>query len=376
MTSPRKRLGQARRWIIKIGSALLTADGQGLDKLAVANWVGQMAGLRQQGKEVVLVSSGAVAEGMKRLNWTRRPREIFKLQAAAAVGQMGMVQTYESFFQRHGLHTAQVLLTHEDLSSRERYLNARATLRTLLRMGVVPVINENDTVATAEIRFGDNDTLGGLTANLTEAELLIIMTDQEGLYDSDPRTNPGARQIYQARADDPELDLMASPRGGLLGQGGMATKLRAARLAARSGASTLIVSGRQPDVLRRVAGGEENLGSLLLPSEAPITARKQWLASHLRVKGRLHLDAGAVNMLRTAGKSLLAVGVTALEGDFHRGEVVACLGSDGREIARGLINYSAGETRKILGQPSDRIEELLGYVDEPELIHRDNLVLI
>jgi len=371
----RQKVGKARRWVVKIGSALITAEGRGLDKTLIESWVAQMAGLRQQGVEIIMVSSGAVAEGMARLGWKQRPTELYKLQAAAAVGQMGVVQTYESFFQRHALHTAQILLTHEDLSNRERYLNARSTLSTLLELGVVPIINENDTVATAEIRVGDNDTLGGLVANLLEAELLVILTDQQGLYDCDPRRNPGAQLVSEGEAGDPKLLAMASGEGGALGRGGMLTKLRAATLAARSGAATWIAWGRLPEVLPRIAAGED-LGTLLLPNQAPITARKRWLAGHLQMRGRLHLDAGAVRMLRGAGTSLLAVGVTAVEGVFRRGEMVACIGPDGLEVARGLINYNAEETHKILGQPSERIADLLGYVTESELIHRDNLVVV
>jgi len=373
--SNRQFLEQTKRWVIKIGSALLTDNGRGLDRASIDNWVQQMASLRQRDQELVLVSSGAIAEGMKRLKWTQRPTELYKLQAAAAVGQMGMVQTYESCFQHYGVQTAQILLTHEDLSNRQRYLNARSTLRTLMSLNVVPIINENDTVATEEIRFGDNDTLGGLVTNLVEAELLILMTDQLGLFAQDPRVDPKAPLIQEGFAGDPQLEAMASGKGGQFGRGGMLTKLRAATLAARSGAATLIVSGRLPGVLLRVAEGE-NLGTLLLPAHARMTARKQWLASHLRIRGSLSLDSGAVKVLRHSGKSLLPIGVIAAEGQFMRGEMVACLTPEGQEIARGLVNYSAEETRQILRLPSDKIEEILGYIDAPELIHRDNLVLV
>jgi glutamate 5-kinase len=371
----REHLPHTRRWVIKIGSALITAEGSGIDRVAIESWVAQMATLRQRGIEVMLVSSGAVAEGMARLGWRKRPAELYQLQAAAAVGQMGLVQTYESFFQRHHLHTAQILLTHEDLSNRERYLNARTTLCTLLKLNVVPVINENDTVTTEEIRFGDNDTLGALVTNLIEADVLIILTDQQGLYDCDPRQKPDACLVSEGQAGDAALFAMAGSSGGGLGRGGMWTKLRAASLAARSGAATVIVYGRLDNVLLRIAEGE-NLGTFLYPSHAPITARKQWLASHLQMRGRLHLDAGAVKVLREGGKSLLPVGVTAVDGDFRRGEVVACLAPNGQEIARGLVNYGASEARKIQGHSSEHIPMLLGYVDEPELIHRDNLVLM
>ncbi|HKJ07968.1 MAG TPA: glutamate 5-kinase [Gammaproteobacteria bacterium] len=371
----RKQLGAARRWVIKIGSSLLTNDGRGLDGEAISAWVDQMAGLRATGRELVLVSSGAVAEGMNRLGWARRPRALFELQAAAAVGQMGLVRAYESRFQRHGLHTAQVLLTHDDLADRKRYLNARSTLRSLLRLGAVPVVNENDTVATEEIRFGDNDTLAALVANLVEADLLVILTDQSGLFDRDPRSDPGARLIPEARAGDPALELLAAGGSGALGRGGMLTKLRAAGRAARSGTPTLVVSGREPRVLARIADGEA-VGTHLSAASEPLAARKQWLAGQLQVRGRLTLDAGAVQVLRQSGRSLLPVGVTAVEGAFARGELVACDGPDGVEVARGLVNYGAEEARRIIGQPSDRLEALLGYVDEPELIHRDNLVLL
>ena len=371
----RVKLGNSRRWVIKIGSALLTNDGRGLDFDAIAGWVEQMVGLKQSGRELVLVSSGAVAEGMCRLGWKKRPHALYELQAAAAVGQMGLVQAYESRFQRHNLHTAQVLLTHDDLADRRRYLNARSTLRTLLKLNVVPVVNENDTVATEEIKFGDNDTLAALVANLVEADLLVILTDQKGVFDCDPRLNPDARLLTQVAADDPELERVAGGGGSGLGRGGMITKVRAARRAARSGASTLIVSGREPDVLRKISEGAE-VGTLLTPVQGPIAARKQWLAGQMAARGRLTLDAGAVAVLRQSGRSLLPVGVTAVDGGFKRGELVICTAPDGAEVARGLVNYSAEEAQRIIGQPSDRIEAILGYVDEPELIHRDNLVLV
>jgi glutamate 5-kinase len=332
-----------------------------------------MAALHKEGKELLLVSSGAIAEGMQRLGWRKRPSALYELQAAAAVGQMGLVQAYESQFQCHGIRTAQVLLTHEDAADRKRYLNARSTLRTLLRLRVIPVINENDTVAFDEIRFGDNDTLGALVANLVEAELYVILTDQQGMYERDPRQFSDARLLREARAGDPALELMAKGAAGL-GQGGMLTKIRAAAKAASSGASTLVAWGREVEVLTRLAQGEE-IGTLLRPSQTPVAARKQWLAVQLQVRGRLHLDAGAVHVLRTSGKSLLPVGVTAVEGRFSRGELVACIGPEGIEIGRGLVNYTAAEAAKIIGKPSEQIESLLGYVDESELIHRDNLVI-
>lgn len=372
----RQELGQAKRWVVKVGSSLVTDNGQGLNHELIATWVGQIAALRQRGIQLVLVSSGAVAEGMKRLGWTRRPHALYQLQAAAATGQMGLVQAYESRFQQYGIHTAQVLLTHEDLADRRRYLNARSTLRTLLELGVVPVVNENDTVAAEELCFGDNDTLAALVGNLVEAELVVLLTDQPGMYESDPRQHPDTPLISQRQAGDPELERMAAGGGmGRLGRGGMLTKVRAAERAARAGAATLIAGGREPDVLLKVAAGEE-VGTLLTPGKPPLVARKQWLAGHLQTRGRLILDEGAVRVLRDAGRSLLAVGVTAVEGSFGRGEVVVCIGPDGREVARGLVNYSAEEARKIQGQPSERIESLLGYVDEPELIHRDNLVVM
>jgi glutamate 5-kinase len=370
----RQQLAKSRRWVVKIGSSLLTDEGRGLDDKAINAWVEQMVGLRKQAVELVLVSSGAVAEGMKRLGWADRPSALHELQAAAAVGQMGLVQAYESRFQKHGLHTAQILLTHEDLSNRKRYLNARSTLRTLLRLGVIPVINENDTVATDEIRLGDNDTLAALVTNLVEAELLVILTDQVGMFDSDPRANPAAKLIQEAKAEAASLEAMAGG-GSKLGRGGMLTKVQAARRAARSGAATIIASGRVPHVLEAIARGE-TVGTLLVPEQAPVVARKQWLAGQLQLRGRLTLDAGAAQVLRESGRSLLAVGVTAVEGDFARGEMVACVDMNGKEIARGLVNYSAIESRKIMRQPSDKIEELLGYVDEAELIHRDNLILV
>ncbi len=370
----RCKLGQSRRWVVKIGSALITGEGSGLDREALAHWGEQMAGLAGKGVELVLVSSGAVAEGMQRLGWSRRPPALHKLQAAAAVGQMGVIQAWESCLQAHDIHTAQVLLTHDDLTDRKRYLNARSTLRTLLRLNVLPVVNENDTVVTDEIRFGDNDTLAALVANLVEAELLVILTDQQGMYDKDPRGNDDARLLQEVAVDDPRLEKMAGGSGAL-GRGGMRTKVRAARLAGRSGAATIIASGREKYVMQRIAAGEP-LGSLLLPGCAPLAARKQWLAGQLQLSGKLCLDAGAVRVLREAGCSLLPVGVTEVEGGFKRGELVSCVDPAGREVARGLVNYSAGETRAIKGQPSDHIESILGFSVEPELIHRDNLVLV
>ena len=369
-----KAIPETRRWVIKIGSALITGDGRGLDRDRLRHWVDQVADLISAGTEVVIVSSGAVAEGMNRMGWARRPGSLHDLQAAAAIGQMGLVQAWESCFQRRGLHTAQVLLTHDDLSDRKRYLNARSTLRALVGFGVVPVVNENDAVANEELRFGDNDTLAALVANLIEAELLVLLTDQHGLYDADPRSNPDAKLVSHAAAGDASLDLMAGD-GGLLGRGGMQTKLRAARLAARSGAATVIAYGRAEDVLARLKRGE-GLGTLLTPSQGPDAARKRWLAGQLQARGRLVLDPGAVSVLREFGRSLLAVGVKEVLGDFRRGEMVVCVAEDGREIARGLVNYGASEARQIRGRSSAEFEQILGYVDEDELIHRDNLVLV
>ena len=360
---------------MKVGSSLVTNDGRGLDAAAIARWAAQVAALRRLGRRVILVSSGAIAEGMQRLGWARRPHAMHELQAAAAVGQMGLAQCYESCFRSHGLHTAQVLLTHADMADRQRYLNARSTLRTLLDMGVVPVINENDTVVTDEIRLGDNDTLGALVTNLIEADALIILTDQPGLYDADPRKSPAAKLIDKADALDPGLEAMAGGTGSALARGGMLTKVLAARRAARSGAHTVIASGREPDVLLRLANGE-SIGTLLSAATVPLAARKQWLADHLTVSGLVRLDAGAVKALTRDGKSLLPVGVVEVSGDFVRGEVVGVVDGAGRELARGLINYSAEETRRIMRKPSGEIEATLGYVDEPELIHRDNLVLL
>ncbi|APZ41723.1 glutamate 5-kinase [Acidihalobacter ferrooxydans] len=365
----------ARRWVVKIGSSLLTNDGRGLDLPALADWSTQIAHLRAAGLDVVLVSSGAVAAGMSRLGWSVRPRELQQLQAAAAIGQMSLVQAYQDQFARHGLLAAQVLLTHDDLISRRRYLNARSTLRALLELGAVPIVNENDTVAADEIRLGDNDTLGALVANLIEAERLAILTDQQGLYDSDPRQHPEAQLIPSAQASDPRLADFAATGKGVLGRGGMATKVAAAKRAARSGAETVIVSGRQPQVLERLAAGEA-IGTLLRPDDEPLAARKQWIASQLSLHGYVVVDEGAAHVLQQAGRSLLPIGVTDVQGRFVRGEVVSVRDPTGREIARGLCNYDADETRRIMRKPSDAIEETLGYVDEPELIHRDNLVLM
>lgn len=372
--SEKIKTSECKRWVIKIGSALLTNDGQGLAVEALDGWVKQMAALQQAGHKILLVSSGAVAEGMTRLGWTQRPHALHELQAAAAVGQMGLVQAYESRFQKYGLQTAQVLLTHEDLADRQRYLNARSTLQTLLGLGVIPIVNENDTVTNDEIRLGDNDTLAALVANLVGADLLVILTDQAGLFDSDPRINAEAQLIAEAQAGDIALESVAAGSAGALGRGGMLTKVRAAARAARSGVLTLIASGSEENVLQRVAAGEA-LGTRLYPACAPFAARKQWLAGQLQVRGRLSLDEGAVNKLRSSGSSLLPVGVTRVDGDFKRGDLVVCLGPSGEEVARGLVNYSAPESAMIIGQPSSCIEALLGYVDEVELVHRDNMVL-
>ncbi len=367
-------LSKSRRWVIKIGSALLTDPTSGLNKELVHGLVAQIAQLRHNGDDVVLVSSGSIVEGMQRLGWANRPRALYQLQAAAAVGQMGLVQTYESAFKEHDLKTAQVLLTDADMANRSRYLNARSTLRTLLDLRVVPVVNENDTVVTEEIRFGDNDTLAALVANLIEADVLVILTDQDGLYDSDPRTNPDAKLISEAKAGDKALEKMAGPSSGL-GRGGMLTKLQAAEKAARSGAATIIANGRTDDVLTRIKN-DESCGTLLLPNRERLAARKQWMAGQMKVRGCVVLDDGAVRVLRESGRSLLPVGVTQVRGEFARGELVACLDTQQREIARGLVNYNSEEAQKILGKPSSEIEKALGYVDEPELIHRDNIVLL
>jgi glutamate 5-kinase len=361
--------------VVKVGSSLVTNDGRGLDHDAVARWAEQIAALRKSGKRVILVSSGAIAEGVKRLGLAARPVAVHELQAAAAVGQMGLVQAYERAFATFGLHTAQILLTHEDLADRRRYLNARSTLRTLLSLGVIPIINENDTVTTDEIRFGDNDTLGALVTNLIEADVLVLLTDQTGLHTADPRRDPAAVLVANARAGDPQLEAMAGGIGTAHARGGMLTKVLAAKRAARSGASTIIASGREPDVLTRLAAGEA-IGTALVAEAGSLAARKQWLADHVRLAGKLRLDAGAARALARGGKSLLPVGVVAVEGEFERGEVVGCFDPDDREIARGLVNYNAAETARIMRRPSSEIAAVLGYIDEPELIHRDNMVLL
>jgi glutamate 5-kinase len=364
----------ARRIVVKVGSSLVTNEGRGIDADAIDNWCRQLAALAAQGREVVMVSSGAIAEGMKRLGWTTRPKELPELQAAAAVGQMGLAQMYEQKLSAHGMGSAQVLLTHADLADRERYLNARSTLLTLLGLKVIPVINENDTVVNDEIKFGDNDTLGALVANLVEADALVILTDQRGLYSADPRKDPAARFINEAAAGDPALETMAGGAGSSIGRGGMITKVLAAKRAAGSGADTVIAWGREPDVLLRLAAGEA-IGTALLAGTPKLAARKQWLADHLQLRGAVRVDDGAVIKLRDEGKSLLPIGVVEVEGDFHRGDVIAVCSFGGVEVARGLANYSSAEARLIARKPSSHIEGLLGYASEPELIHRDNLVL-
>jgi len=365
------------RWVIKIGSSLVTNEGQGLNLHGLDQWVTQIAQLFQQGNfECVIVSSGAVAEGLNRLGWQNRPRQLHELQAAAAIGQMGLIQAYEVRFQEHSIKSAQILLTHDDLSHRQRYLNARSTLKTLLSHKVIPIVNENDTVAFEEIKFGDNDTLAALVTNLIEADQLIILTDQPGMYTKDPRQHSDAKLINTAQAGDPELEKMAGlGTPGKLGRGGMITKVRAANRAANSGAITIIAPGKKDNVLIDIANNHE-LGTRIYPAHEPIAARKQWLAGHLQVKGSLVIDSGAVNALRHSGKSLLAIGVKKTAGQFQRGEVVSCVDRDNNEIARGLINYHWEETGQIIGKPSAEIEGILGYIDEPELIHRDNLVIM
>ena len=367
-------LQQARRIVVKVGSSLVTNEGRGLDAAAIGNWSRQLAALAGQGREVVMVSSGAVAEGMKRLGWTRRPKELHELQAAAAVGQMGLAQVYESTLREQGLGSAQVLLTHADLADRERYLNARSTLLTLLGHRIIPVINENDTVVNDEIKFGDNDTLGALVANLVDADALVILTDQKGLYSADPRKDSQARFIHEARAGDADLERMAGGAGSQIGRGGMITKVLAAKRAASSGASTVIAWGREADVLIRLAAGEA-IGTALLAATPKLAARKQWMADHLQLRGAVVVDAGAAAKVRDGGKSLLPIGVVEVQGEFHRGDVIAVRGPEGGELARGLANYGSAEARLIARKPSSEFEKLLGYAAEPEMIHRDNLVL-
>lgn len=372
---PSSVIATASRIVAKVGSSLVTNDGQGLDRQAVAHWASQIAALRSQGKQVVLVSSGAIAEGMARLGWAKRPTSMHELQAAAAVGQMGLAQAYEVAFAKHHLRTAQILLTHEDLANRQRYLNARSTLFALLRLGVVPIVNENDTVATDEIAVGDNDTLGALVTNLIEADALIILTDQRGLYEADPRKHPDARFVSHGKAGDLSLEAMAGGSGSGIGKGGMLTKILAAKRAARSGAHTVIASGREENVMIRLAAGE-CIGSELRAELPVLSARKQWMADHLRLPGKLFLDPGAVQALLIEGKSLLPVGVRRIEGDFEPGDVVACLNLEGQECARGLINYSSSDARRIMGQPSNKIVDILGAMTEAELMHRDNLIIL
>ena len=367
-------LRKAKRVVVKVGSSLVTNEGRGLDEAAIGEWCRQMAHLVRQECEVIMVSSGAIAEGMKRLGWTQRPHAINELQAAAAVGQMGLAQMYETKLRENGLGSAQVLLTHADLADRERYLNARSTLLTLIGLGVVPVINENDTVVNDEIKFGDNDTLGALVANLVEADALIILTDQPGLFSADPRKDPAAQLVEQARAGDPALEAMAGGAGSSIGRGGMITKILAAKRAAGSGASTVIAWGREPDVLIRLKNGE-SIGTLLVAPTQKTRARKQWIADHLQMRGAVWVDAGAASKVREEGKSLLPIGMFQVDGEFSRGDVIAVRDKQGVEIARGLANYASAEARLMCRKPSSEIEALLGYVAEPEMLHRDNMVL-
>jgi glutamate 5-kinase len=368
-------LHNSKTFVVKVGSSLVTKDGEGLDRAAIKAWAAQISDLVKRGQQVLLVSSGAVAEGMQRLAWKKRPVEVHELQAAAAVGQMGLIQTYESCFAEHGLHTAQVLLTHEDLVNRKRYLNARSTLKTLLNLNVIPIINENDTVVTDEIRFGDNDTLAALVANLMEVDALVLLTDQQGLFSEDPRKNKDARFINAEIAGNVELEKMAAGAGSHIGTGGMLTKILAAKRAANAGVHTIIASGREKDVLLRLHNGEA-IGTHLKSTKIKTVAKKQWLSDHLRTGGKLLLDAGAINALKTEGKSLLSIGVLDVIGSFERGDVVACVDIAGAEVSRGIVNYNSQEVMRIKRHASHEIEQILGYVDEPELIHRDNLVVL
>ena len=367
-------LRDARRIVVKVGSSLVTNEGRGLDEQAIGEWCRQLSALVREGRELIMVSSGAIAEGMKRLGWQQRPKALNELQAAAAVGQMGLAQMYETQLRHNGLGSAQVLLTHADLADRERYLNARSTLLTLLSHGVLPVINENDTVVNDEIKFGDNDTLGALVANLVEADVLIILTDQKGLYSADPRVDSSATFVHTARAGDAQLEAMAGGAGSSIGKGGMITKILAAKRAAGSGASTVIAWGRETDVLLRLSKGEA-IGTLLVAPTQKQQARKQWMADQLQLRGSITVDKGAVDKVRKEGKSLLPIGMTAVEGEFSRGEVIAILDPQGVEIARGLANYASAEARLICRKPSGEIDASLGYIAEPEMVHRDNLVL-
>ena len=364
----------ANRWVVKIGSSLITDVRLGIHVERVQSWAQQISDLKQENVEIVLVSSGSIVEGMKRLGWEKRPHEVHLLQVAAAVGQMGLVRTYEIAFEKHGYQTAQILLTNADLANRKRYLNARNTLRTLLEFGIVPVINENDTVTTEEIKFGDNDNLAGLVTNIVDAELLVILTDQKGMFESDPRNDPNAKLIRKAEASDKKLDLVVGP-GSQLGRGGMQTKLDAARKAARSGAATVIASGLEEGQLQKIRKNEIS-GTLLYSSTGRIAAHKQWLAGRLRVAGKLHLDEGAATALLERGSSLLPVGVRKVEGKFERGDLVVCVNPNENEIARGLINYDSTEANCIQGCRTNRIENKLGYIRSHEMIHRNNLVIM
>lgn len=374
MTEERQKIRNTRRWVVKIGSALLTNNGCGLKHELLDTWVSQIAELNKQGIEIVLVSSGAVAEGVSRLGWKQRPQVIHELQAAAAVGQMGLIQAYEVCFQKYDKHTAQILLTHDDVANRTRYLNARTSLNTLLKLGVIPIVNENDSVATDEIRFGDNDTLAGLVANLIEAELLVLLTDQNGLYNADPRKNSAAKLIEQAEANDKSLESFAG-EGGSLGRGGMRTKLKAAVVAMKSSTQTVIASGNEDSVLLKIANGE-NVGTLLITKQETLQAKKQWLANQAYLKGRVMLDAGAIRALKENGKSLLPVGIKRVDGEFKRGEIISCVDLSGKEIARGLVNYDSAQSKLIIGKSTKEIQEILGSIEEDEFIHRDNLIII
>ncbi len=368
-----RQLKACKRIVVKIGSSLLTANGQGLDLEAISHWAKQIVDLHHAGHEMILVTSGAVAEGMVRMKLPHRPTDLPSLQACAAIGQMGLIQTWSSVLDRHHIKTAQVLLTHDDLTDRRRYLNSCDALQQLIDWHVIPVINENDTVSTDEIRFGDNDTLAAMVAGQVHADLLIILTDQQGMFDADPRSNPEAKLLSTVRALDETLFEMAGG-SGTLGTGGMLTKVRAARLAAKSGCPTLIASGESDRVLARLMAGEL-LGTLFITDDDRMTAHQQWLAAHLQTAGRLVIDDGAVNAIKTQHRSLLPVGVKAIEGHFDRGDVVECVDRQGKRIAVGRVNFSSRSAELVKGLASDKVYQVLGEARSLEMIHRNHMAI-
>jgi len=364
-----------KRWVIKIGSSLVTKSSTGLNIKNIKDWAGQINELIDQNINVIIVSSGAIAEGMNRLNLVKRPSSSSRLQALAATGQMGLIQAYEVAFKKYNILTAQMLLTHEDLSNRARYLNAKNTLNNLMQYNIIPIINENDTVSTDEIKFGDNDTLASLVANLSGAEKLIILTDQDGLYTNDPRKVKDSKLIKSISVLDKKLNKYAGPSNNILGRGGMITKISAAKKAAKSNTQTIIANGIKKNILINILNNQDYIGTTIYNKNLAINSKKQWIANSLKIKGKIIVDAGAKKVIKQSGKSLLPVGIKSISGEFKKGDLLAICSSNNIEIATGLTNYGSNELAKIIGMSTARIKKEFGIIDSEVVIHRDNMIL-